>query len=182
MYTKSQYTAGTSLKLGGQRSCYRKWGYLRDYRGCMFLSYTSNYFIWLTIFSSGFQILYPTALAAAIFSMQPGAIPFDLPPRSFALAVFVLIATVYAIRLIGRHTQLPWPLLQNPISLVLKRKKVDESVNKFSVNRFGDTFSSPTGISLDRVDDEERNGSISNDDRACGTREICGPSITGLEP
>lgn len=98
-------------------------------------------FISLILFSSGFQILYPTALAAAIFSMQPGAIPFDLTPRSFALAVFTLMATVYAIRLIGRHIQLRWPLQQNPIASWLKRKKVDEDVNRFSVNGFGDAFS-----------------------------------------
>jgi hypothetical protein len=139
------------------------------------------FFIRLILFSPGFQILYPIALAAAIFSMQPGAIPFDLTPRSFAFAVFILIVIVYAIRLIGRHTQPRWPLQQNPLALWLKRKKVDEDVDKFSVNGFGDTFSSPTGISLDAVVDEERNSLATNDNRACGTRAICGPSGTKLE-
>src|SRR5256885_1074878 len=34
-----------------------------------------------------FQVLYPVALTAAIFSMQQEAIPFHLNRRSFALAV-----------------------------------------------------------------------------------------------
>jgi hypothetical protein len=64
-------------------------------------------------------------------------IPFDLTTRFFALAVFILIAMVYAIRLIGRHAQPRWPLLQNLIALWLKRKKVDEDVDKFSENGLG---------------------------------------------
>jgi len=128
------------------------------------------------------KILYPTALAAAIFSMQPGAIPFDLTPRSFALAVFILIAIVYAIRFISRHVQPRWPLQQNPIALWLKTKKVDEDVDKISMNRLGGTFSLPMGINLDRVVDEERNEPITNGDRACGARAICGPSVARPEP
>jgi hypothetical protein len=58
--------------------------------------------------------------------MQPGAIPFDLTPRSFALAVFILIVMVYAIRLVGRHVQPRWPLLQNPITWWLKKEKISE--------------------------------------------------------
>jgi hypothetical protein len=114
--------------------------------------------------------------------MQPGAIPFDLTPKSFALAVFILIAMVYAIRFIGRHAQTRWPLQQNPIVLCVKRKKLYEDADKFSVNRLGDTFSLPTGKGLDRIVDEERNEPITNDDRACGTRAICGPLGTRLEP
>jgi len=114
----------------------------------------------------GLKILYPTALAAAIFSMQPGAIPFDLTPRSFALAVVILIAIVYTIRVISRHVQPRWPLQQNPIALWLKTKKVDEDVDKTSVNRLGGTFSLPMGINLDRVVDEERNKPKINGDRA----------------
>jgi hypothetical protein len=114
--------------------------------------------------------------------MQPGAIPFDLTPRSFALAVFILIAIVYAIRFISRHVQPRWPLQQNPTGLWLKTKKVDEDVDKTSVNRLGGTFSLPMGINLDRVVDEERNEPITNGDRACGTRAICGPSVARPEP
>lgn len=69
---------------------------------------------------------------------------------------------------------------QNPILLWLKRQKVDEGVDKFSVNGFGDTIPSPTAISLDRVD-EEKIDLIANDNKACGTRAICGPSVIKLK-
>lgn len=74
------------------------------------------------------QILYPIALAAAIFSMQPGAIPFDLTPKSFALAIFILIAIVYAIRLLGKHAQPHWPLLRDRIAVRLKKTGRDRDV------------------------------------------------------
>jgi hypothetical protein len=92
--------------------------------------------------------------------MQPGAIPFDLTPRSFALSVFILILMVYAIRLLGRHVQLSWPLLQSSIALWLKRKEVGEDIGKFPE------------LSLRRINDEER-----NDPRACGTRAVLGRQI-----
>jgi hypothetical protein len=122
----------------------------------MFLLYL-YFIIRLILFSPNFQILYPIALAAAIFSMQPGIIPFDLTPRSFTFAVFILIAMVYAIRLIGRYAQPYLPLLPNPIALWLKSKKVDEDIHKFSESGFEDTFRPRTGIDLDRIIDEERN-------------------------
>jgi hypothetical protein len=56
--------------------------------------------------------------------MQPGAIPFDLTPRSFTIAIFILIATVYAIRLVARYLPPRWPLLRNLITRWLKRKKI----------------------------------------------------------
>jgi hypothetical protein len=98
--------------------------------------------------------------------MQPGAIPFDLTPRSFAISVFILILMVYAIRLISRHVQLSWPSLQNPITLWPKRKEVNEDISKFPEP------SLPTGIDLARINDEER-----NDSRACGTRAILGRQV-----
>ena len=58
------------------------------------------------------QILYPIALTAAIFSMQPRAIPFDLTPKSFPLAVIIQIAVMYAIQFIDRYAQPRWPSLQ----------------------------------------------------------------------
>jgi hypothetical protein len=61
-------------------------------------------------------------------------------------------------------------------------KKVDEDVDKISVNRLGSAFSLPMGINLDRVVDVERNEPITNGDRACGTRAICGPSVARPEP
>jgi hypothetical protein len=100
--------------------------------------------------------------------MQPGAIPFDLTPRSFALSVFILILMVYAIRLIGRHAPLFWPSLQNPIAFWPKRKKAGEEIDK------SPDFSPTTRMDLARINDEER-----NDPRACGTRAILGRQIAG---
>jgi hypothetical protein len=70
--------------------------------------------------------------------MQPGAIPFDLTPRSFALAVFILVAMVYAIRLVGRHAQPRWLLLQNPITWWLKREKINERGEEMLKNELRD--------------------------------------------
>jgi hypothetical protein len=103
--------------------------------------------------------------------MQPGAIPFDLTPRSFALSVFILILIVYAIRLIGRHVQLSWPSLHNPIYLWPKRKEVGEDISKFP------ELSLPTGIDLARINDEER-----NDPRACGTIAVLGRQVARPQP
>ncbi|KAH8592566.1 hypothetical protein B0O99DRAFT_629207 [Bisporella sp. PMI_857] len=129
------------------------------------------------------QILYPVALAAALFSMQPAAIPFDLNPRAFALSVVIIIATVYTIRLIDRHIQRCWPLLKNSIALWLKRSKGGESIG-VSGDRFRDTFPPHAGIDLDTIVDEERGDASANDTRACGTRAIRGLPATGppLQP
>jgi hypothetical protein len=98
--------------------------------------------------------------------MQPGAIPFDLTPRSFAISVFLLILMVYAIRLIVSHVQLSWPSLHIPIAWWPKRKKVAQNIDMFS--------ESPprTGIDLARIIDEERNYP-----RTGGTRPVLGPPI-----
>lgn len=89
------------------------------------------------------------------------------------------MAIVYTIRLIGRHIQWCWPLLQNSITLWLKRKKVDEGIDEFSENGFGDTFPPHTGAALDRINDEEKNVPRANDTRCVGTKAIRGPSVTG---
>jgi hypothetical protein len=62
--------------------------------------------------------------------MQQEVIPFDPNPRSFALAVFVLIVIVYAIRVVLRHA--PWclPMLQRRITFRTKADKLGESVNE----------------------------------------------------
>jgi hypothetical protein len=125
--------------------------------------------IWLTVSSSDIQILYPIGLVAAFFSMQPGAIPFDLTPRSFAISVFILILMVYATRLIGNHIQVSWPSLPNPIALWPKRKKVGEDCGKGPEER-----PLPTGIDLAGINHEERHPR-----RACGTRAVLGRPVTG---
>jgi hypothetical protein len=103
--------------------------------------------------------------------MQPGAIPFDSTPKSFAVLATILISVFYPIRFILRHVQLYWPLLQASIALWLKRKKVD--TDEFSGSGFGDTFAPRPGIDLARIIDEER-----NDPRANGIRPVRGPPIT----
>jgi hypothetical protein len=70
------------------------------------------------------------ALAAAIFSMQQEVIPFDLNPRSFALAVLLLIVMVYAIRSAIRHTLSHLLLLRRTIISRIKAGKLGESSNK----------------------------------------------------
>jgi hypothetical protein len=59
--------------------------------------------------------------------MQQEVIPFDLNPRSFALAVFLLIAMVYAIRSAIRYALLHLPLLQRTITSRIKAGKLGES-------------------------------------------------------
>lgn len=115
--------------------------------------------------------------------MQPAAIPFDLTPRAFALSAFALMAMVYTIRLIGRHIQRCRLLLQNSITLWLKRKKVDEGIDEFSESGFGDTLPPHTGTVLGRINDEETNDPRANDTRCLG-RAIRGPLVTGpqLQP
>ena len=76
------------------------------------------------------QILYPVALAAVIFSMQQEVIPFNLNPGSFALAVFVLIVIVYAIRVVLRHASWCLLALQRRITLRSKTDKLGESVDE----------------------------------------------------
>ncbi|KAH9203700.1 hypothetical protein DL95DRAFT_472141 [Leptodontidium sp. 2 PMI_412] len=60
-------------------------------------------------FTSLFTLLflYPVALAAAIFSMQQEAIPFQQSPKSFMLTVLILMIMVYVTQLLGKHA-LPW--------------------------------------------------------------------------
>jgi hypothetical protein len=76
-----------------------------------------------------FQVLYPIGLAAAIFSMQQEAIPFELTPRSFTLTVFLLIVMVHIVRIMGRYVLSRWPLLPKTVALWLKREKMDAVEN-----------------------------------------------------
>src|SRR5947209_3533177 len=124
-----------------------------------------------------FQVLYPVALTAAIFSMQQEAIPFHLNRRSFALAVFILIAMVYAIRLVIRHGLLYWPSLRRTIALWLRTTQLGRKVDQPSESEFQGRFSPITGIYPDRImGDEERDVP-----RTCGTRAVLGPLVTNLQ-
>jgi hypothetical protein len=63
-----------------------------------------GYTLGITLADAGLlQVLYPPALAAAIFSMQKSAVPFELTPRAFAFALAALFVLVYAIRFVGRR-------------------------------------------------------------------------------
>ena len=64
--------------------------------------------------------------------MQQEVIPFDLNTRSFALAVFLLIVTVYAIRFAIRQALSRWPLLRRRITLWIKTEKFGESGDELS--------------------------------------------------
>ena len=80
----------------------------------------------------GFQVLYPVALAAAIFSMQPAVIPFDLSPRSFTIAIFVLIALVFVIR----RTLLHWTWWRKKFAAQMKTRELDEIVEHRSTSGY----------------------------------------------
>jgi hypothetical protein len=63
--------------------------------------------------------------------MQQEVIPFDLNPKSFALAVILLIAMVYAVRVFIRHALSRWLSLRRKITLLIKMEKLgDESAEE----------------------------------------------------
>jgi hypothetical protein len=63
--------------------------------------------ITVLLLTSNAQCLYPVALAAGIFSMQQGAIPFTQTPKTFAITVFIIMIMVSATQIFGIHA-LPW--------------------------------------------------------------------------
>src|SRR4051812_48073340 len=86
--------------------------------------------------------------------MQPGVIPFDLTPRSFAIAVVLLIGIIYATRVVGRQ-MLSWLLLQRTIRLWVKRDKLTEGGKNSGLE---DVLPAMTDICIDRtIEDEEKN-------------------------
>lgn len=99
-----------------------------------------------------FQFLYPVALAAAIFSMQQTAIPFEQNPRSFLLTIFILMIVVYVTNLFGKHAV---PSLLKGIGwLVNQREGV--SCKVVSVDQIGDVGDPMKGVVQDgTVADEE---------------------------
>ncbi|KAH6696411.1 hypothetical protein BKA61DRAFT_662501 [Leptodontidium sp. MPI-SDFR-AT-0119] len=70
------------------------------------------------------SVLYPIALAAAIFSMQPGAIPFDLTARSFVLTIGSMIVMVYIIRFVNKRALSCWPLMQTTFAKCMKKERM----------------------------------------------------------
>ena len=51
----------------------------------------------MTLLIDYFKVLYPIALAASIFSMQPSVIPFGLTPFWFLITIFILIGVMCVI-------------------------------------------------------------------------------------
>jgi hypothetical protein len=51
----------------------------------------------MTLLIAYFKVLYPIALAASIFSMQPSVIPFGLTPFWFLITIFILIGVMCVI-------------------------------------------------------------------------------------
>jgi hypothetical protein len=85
--------------------------------------------------------------------MQQEVIPFDLNPRSFVLAVVLLIALVYVIR----HAVSRWPFLRGTIISWIKTAKLERDSEPLE-SRFQDRFPPMVGSYPDRIIcDEERN-------------------------
>jgi hypothetical protein len=68
------------------------------------------------------QVLYPTALAATIFSMQPSVIPFSLTPVWFCITVFILIGAMFVAHWIMKR----WTSWRKEIALWMKVKLLEE--------------------------------------------------------
>ena len=75
------------------------------------------------------QVLYPPALAAAIFSMQQSAVPFELTPRAFGFALVALFIMVYAIRFVSRHLLQHFRVLQEISAVWFKNRNLNGKVH-----------------------------------------------------
>ena len=64
--------------------------------------------------------------------MQPAVIPFDLNPRSFTIAIFVLMALVFVIR----KTLLHWTWCREKIAAQMKTRESDEIVEHYSTSEY----------------------------------------------
>jgi len=69
------------------------------------------------------QALYPIALAATIFSMQPSVIPFRLTPVWFCITVFILIVVMFVVHWIMKR----WASWRKEIALWMKVKGLEEA-------------------------------------------------------
>lgn len=124
------------------------------------------------------SIFYPVALSVGIFSMQQAAIPFDLNPSSFVLTVFLLMATIYAIRLVTRHAaHFRWPELARRVGLWITTVKLREKGDELPGNYFRGVFPSRTGIYPNGI----MGGEDRNDLKPYATRALLGPQVTEWE-
>ncbi|PVH69933.1 hypothetical protein DL98DRAFT_149862 [Cadophora sp. DSE1049] len=122
------------------------------------------------------SVLYPFALAAAIFSMQTEAIPFNLTPRSFAITCLVLIIVVYASRLAGRHFRRLLQLLKRMACSWIKREKIRDVGNNPSRIELQGGIPPAIQEHFERLKvDEESHGLA-----ACQTTGVVDDSVEGL--
>jgi hypothetical protein len=131
-----------------------------------FPEYRPRFMIWLM----PVQVLYPPALAAAIFSMQQSAVPFELTPRAFAFALVLLFIIVHGIRFLGRRALQLWRLLREVSAWWFKNKKLDGESHESLDIELGDIGLSVTDVCSDEI----MTGDNRNDPRTCGTRAILG--------
>jgi hypothetical protein len=68
--------------------------------------------------------------------MQQEALPFKMSPRSFGFSVPLLIAMVYAIRLIFKYALSKWPGLKRKVRSWIKRDGMNNSSNE--LQQFGE--------------------------------------------
>ncbi|KIX03972.1 uncharacterized protein Z518_07525 [Rhinocladiella mackenziei CBS 650.93] len=64
------------------------------------------------------SLFYPVALVAAIFSVKPEAIPFDMNPKSFFLATLAAIIIAYTIRAVVQRLLASWPSLRRTVTAI----------------------------------------------------------------
>ena len=77
----------------------------------------------MTLLIAYFKVLYPIALAALIFSMQPSVIPLGLTPFWFFITIFILIGVMCVIY----WSMKQWPSWQNEIAAWIKiRQHLEE--------------------------------------------------------
>jgi hypothetical protein len=121
---------------------------------------TCWYTLEITLADAGLlQVLYPPALAAAIFSMQKSAVPFDLTPQAFAFALVVLFIMVYVIRFVGRHVLPHFRVLQEISAAWLKNRNLNGKAHAVVDIELGEIMAD---VSADRiVVGEETNNSRS---------------------
>jgi hypothetical protein len=118
-----------------------------------------GYKLGVTLANAGLlQVLYPPTLAAAIFSMQQSAVPFELTPRAFFYALVALFIMVYATQFIGRHLLPHFKVLRGISTVWFKNRNLNGKAHTTDIE-----LGEIVAISTDRsVIGEEL-----NDPRAC---------------
>ena len=105
--------------------------------------------------------------------MQQSAVPFELTPRAFAIAIVFLFMIIHGIRFVSKCTLQPWRLLREISSLWYKNKKLDEEGCENLDIELGDDGFPVADVFPDKIvaDDEK------DDPKTCGTRAMLGPRM-----